>query len=55
MPFESALWNIFLKMKETPNHLIMPVGDWLYDGDRCHPGDAGHGAIAQTLLKFMFI
>ena len=30
------------------------MGDWLYDGDRCHPGDVGHDAFAQALLKFMF-
>lgn len=29
-------------------------GDWLYDGDRCHPGDVGHAAFADALLKFVF-
>ena len=30
------------------------MGDWLYDEDRCHPGDVGHEAFGQALLKFMF-
>lgn len=30
------------------------MGDWLYDGDRCHPGDVGHAAFAEALLNFMF-
>ncbi len=30
-------------------------GDWLVDGgDRCHPSDAGHAAMAEELLKNMF-
>lgn len=30
------------------------MGDWLFDGDRCHPGDVGHAAFADALLKFVF-
>ena len=29
-------------------------GDWLYDGDKCHPGDIGHAAFADALLNFLF-
>lgn len=29
-------------------------GDWLYDGDRAHPGDVGHAAFGDALLKFLF-
>lgn len=30
------------------------MGDWLYDGDRCHPGDVGHAAFGEKLLQFLF-
>lgn len=37
-----------------PGERNFGYGDWLYDGDRAHPGDIGHAAFGEELLRFLF-